>query len=318
MEDFERYFQELAKKLGLEHIRGSWEDEWIENDGLKIHCVVFSHQEGAPSVVFIPGTSVYALCYAELLYGLYQEGFNVIGFDPRGQGQSGGIRGDYTIMEQVRDASAVCAYARKRFKAPVFIMGSSQGGIEAFYLSATDEPLAGAVCHNLADLADPESIRLARFGPKKKKNQNSAKSFPGIYLFQIGVKILRFFAKIFPQLRVPIASYLDLKSEPMRVFGNAWNFILQDPLTLRSITLRAMASLAYTPLPRPIPEIKTPILVLHSSLDHIFPEDYILKIFNQLTCDKEIIIYPDLPHLITIEHTDRIIPDIIRWLRAHC
>jgi len=156
-------------------------------------------------------------------------------------------------MEQVRDASAVCAYARKRFKAPVFIMGSSQGGIEAFYLSATDEPLAGAVCHNLADLADPESVRLVRFGPKKK--QNSAQSSPAIYLFQIGVKILRFFAKIFPQLRVPIASYLDLKSEPMRVFGNAWNFILQDPLTLRSITLRAMASLAYTPLPRPIPEI---------------------------------------------------------------
>jgi alpha-beta hydrolase superfamily lysophospholipase len=320
MADLTQYIDDLLDKLGLGHVKGSWEDQWIESGGLRLFAPVWNAGEGKPTVVFIPGTSVYALCYAELLHGLWKEEFNVVSFDPKGQGQSGGERGDYTIMEHVGNARAACAYARERFKGPVFVMGSSQGGIEAFYLAATDEPVAGVICHNIADLPSPDSLRLTRFGPGKKKSAGVAPAHPSRALTYLSRPMLGFVkaaAAIAPSLKIPIALYLDLRSEPMRVFGNAWEFLLQDPLALTSITLRAFASIAATPLPRPVAEIRTPILVLHSSGDHIFPEDYIVNLYNRLACAKAIKIYPDLPHLITIEHVPRILPDVVQWVRGH-
>ncbi|HUT56207.1 MAG TPA: alpha/beta fold hydrolase [bacterium] len=321
MDDFGVYMDDLLGKLGLAEVRGTWEEAWIESGGLRLYAPVFAAGAGRPTVVFIPGTSVYALCYAELLYGLWKEGFNVVSFDPQGQGQSGGGRGDYTIMEHVANARTICAYARERFSGPVFVMGSSQGGIEAFYLAATDEPAAGVICHNIADLPSPDSLRLTRFGPgKKRKGAADAPTHPSralTYLSRAMLGFLKAAAAVAPGLKLPIALYLDLASEPMRVFGNAWAFLLQDPLALKTITLRAFCSIATTPLPRPVAAITTPILVLHSSGDHIFPEDYVVNLYNQLTCDKAIKIYPDLPHLITIEHVPRILPDVSEWIRAH-
>jgi len=312
-EELKNYFSELMRKLGLSYVEGSFEEQWLESNGLKLYTVVFPSGEGKPTIVFIPGTSVYALCYAELLYGLNQAGINVVSFDPRAQGQSEGKRGDYTIMEHTQDAISVVKYAKERFKGPVFVMGSSQGGIEAFYLALIYDQIDGVICHNLADLGDPESIRLTRFGLKKLPRGKFPKSYA---LIAQGLMLFTYYlSKIFPLLPIWIPLYLDLKNEPMRVFGNAWNFIKQDPLTLKFITLRAFGSLSHTPLPKPISELKTPILVIHSSLDHIFPEDYILKIYNQLTCEKEIKIYPGIPHLITIEYVPKILPDIIAWIK---
>lgn len=311
MVDFEKYLEDFQKKLGISVDRASWKDERIDSGGVSLYAPVFEAGKGKPTVVYIPGTSVYALFYIEIIHGLYRQGFNVVGFDPRGQGQSGGLRGDYTIMEHVADAKACVAYARERFQGPVFVMGSSQGGIEAFYLAAGDDPgVDGVICHNIADLTDPDSVRLSRFGPRGKVPRSVAISSRGLTL------IIRTLARLFPRARVPIAAYLDLRSEPMRVFGDAWEFILQDPLALQHITLRAVASLVSTPLPRPIEQIKTPTLVLHSSGDHIFPQDYIMRLYNRLTCEKDIKIYPDLPHLITIEHVDRVLPDVTEWIKG--
>jgi len=312
-EELKNYFSEMLAKLGLSHIEGTFEEQWLSSNGLKLYTVVFPSGENKPTIVFIPGTSVYALCYAELLHNLNQAGINVLSFDPRGQGQSQAKPGDYTIMEHTKDALSLVKYARERFKGPVFVMGSSQGGIEAFYLALSYDQIDGVICHNLADLADPESIRLTRFGLKELPKGKFPKSYA--YLARLLMLFTYYSSKLFPRIPVWIPFYLDLKNEPMRVFHNAWNFIKQDPLTLKFITLRAFGSLSHTPLPKPIAELKTPILVLHSSLDHIFPEDYILKIYHQITCEKEIKIYPDLPHLITIEYVPQILPDIINWIK---
>lgn len=309
MSDFERYLEGLLDKLGLGHIKGSWEDARIQSGAdTELYAAVFDTEKQGPSVVFIPGTSIYALCYAELLYGLSKHGINVVGVDPRGQGRSSGIRGDYTVMEHVEDARSACAFARERFKGPVYVMGSSQGGIEAFYMAATDGLADGYICHNLADLTCAESLRLTRFGPAGPVSGRLKSLSPWT------VSSLRAAARVFPYAHVPIASYLDLRKEPMKVFGDAWSFILQDPLALRSITLRAFASIAGTPLPRPVEDIKGPVLVLHSSDDHIFPEDYVMDIYNRLACEKEVKVYK-APHLVTIEHVPEILPDLVEWVR---
>lgn len=311
--DVHQYLSALLDTCNLDHIEGSWEDQWIESNGVRLYAAVFTAGERRPTVVFIPGTAVYSFFYAEILYSLWKAGLNVVSFDPRGQGFSGGKRGDYTIMEHVDNARTVARYARSRFKGPVFVMGSSQGGIEAFYMAAAGDGIDGAICHNIADLPNPASIRLTRFGSKQRKI-GAVPTADMKVLSRVLISLIGIMADFFPGMKLPVSLYLSLKGEKMRVYGSLLEFMKQDRLALMSITLRAFHALATTPLSKPLAAIKTPVLVLHSSEDRVFPEDYVMGIYNQLTCDKEIKIYPDLPHLITVEYVPTILPDIVQWI----
>src|ERR1019366_1265377 len=130
------YFDHIAETLHYPRGHKYFKADWVISDGLKIHVDVYEHDPLVPTIVFIPGTAIYALCYGELLYTLGQAGYNIVGFDPRGHGQSAGIRGDYTISELMTDAENVISYAIQRFNKKVSLMGSSQGGIVALYMAA--------------------------------------------------------------------------------------------------------------------------------------------------------------------------------------
>jgi hypothetical protein len=87
----------------------------MEANGFRIHLTVLPFGPATPTLVFIPGTSVYAWFYIEFLVEMNRQGFNVVGFDPRGHGLSSGPRGDYSIDEEVEDTLAVVKCARERF-----------------------------------------------------------------------------------------------------------------------------------------------------------------------------------------------------------
>src|SRR5687767_10027666 len=97
------YFEYITKELGYPPLYQYFTEDCIECDGNKLHLDIYEVGKDAPTIVFIPGTAIYALCYGELLYKLGQAGYNVVGLDPRGHGRSEGARGDYTISELMRD-----------------------------------------------------------------------------------------------------------------------------------------------------------------------------------------------------------------------
>jgi pimeloyl-ACP methyl ester carboxylesterase len=296
-----RYFDEMMMKRGLPPLHERFESDSVANDGLRLHLDVLpGGVRGAGTVVFVPGTSVYAMCYAEFMAAAGDAGFNVVGVDPRGHGRSEGARGSYTVPELVSDALAAVRFAKEKFGGRVAIAGSSQGGIVAFYAAAADGSLAGAVCHNFADLASPDSVRLTRVPPAQAKIVRAA--IPAI-------------AGLAPMAKMPIRFYLDLKREKMRGYGDIWNFIKKDPLALRSIRLRAMASLCSCPTAVPVENITVPILALQAEHDHIFPADYTRKHFDRLTCEKRLETFRGLPHLIMTEHVPEIMPAVAEWLR---
>ncbi len=270
----------------------------LSSDGFLLHLDIFPAGVGDPVVVFVPGTAVYAMVYAEFMYKLSRLGFHVIGFDPRGHGRSQGLRGSYTIPELVRDTRAVIRYARERYSRDVFVVGSSQGGIVAFYTAAEESDLRGVVCHNLADLADPATLGLTRF--------------PGLSRMLMPLMPL---TRLIPEFQVPIRCYLDLKKEETKHFGNALAFLEQAPLTLSSISLRAFASLAATPLPCPVEEVPVPVLILHAERDNIFPLDYIQGIFRRLPEPKRLHLARGRPHLLLTDWVDEMIPPVEQWLR---
>ena len=293
------YFDHIADTLGYPRVHEFFKTEWVISDGLKIHMDVYEHDPNAPTIVFIPGTAIYALCYGDLLYKLGLAGYNVIGFDPRGHGQSEGVRGDYTIPEIIKDAENVVNYAIERFNSKVSVMGSSQGGVVAFYLAAKDNnKLNSVICQNFADLTAPETLQLARH-PRLFK-----------YLKMLIAKA----GDIIPNTQIPVTSYIDLEKIPVEYFGNAKNFMDSDPLALKTISLRALQSLANTAMAKPVEQITTPVMVLQGTADSIFPVSYTQSIFDKLTCQKKFSLFPGKSHAVVHEDVDAVVPEVLAWL----
>ncbi|MFN8292366.1 MAG: alpha/beta fold hydrolase [Chitinophagales bacterium] len=296
----DEYFLYIAETLGYpQELKDYFVSDVTFSDGISIHLDVYEYAKEAPTVVFMPGTSLYALCYAEFMWKLGEQGFNVIGFDPRGHGQSEGTRGDYTITELTRDAQSVITWAIQQFNSNVSLMGSSQGGIVSFYTAAIDERLKGVTCQNFADLLAPETIQLARH-PR---------------LFKYLKALLAKAGNILPAAQIPITSYIDLEKIPVRYFGNAKNFIENDPLTLKTISLKALQSLATTSMAKPVEEIKVPVMVFQGDADSIFPVSYTQQIFNKINSRKKMTVFPGMTHALMHENTDDILPEIVSWLR---
>ena len=301
-EELAIYLDWLTGVVGMPEIRSSYREEVLQAGGRGLRLYHFASQPGDPVVVFIPGTSVYALLYGEFMLKLSRAGFNVIGFDPRGHGMSEGKRGVYTLGELVDDARAVIGHAIEKYGNRVALAGSSQGGMAAFYAAAADPRLKAAICHNIIAPDEPDNYRMTRW--------------PSVYKVALALEPLM---GMIPQglkahMMTPVSLYLDLGAEPCRFFPEVARFLKEDPLAVNSVSLAALISLAKTPMARKVEDIETPIMVIHAGQDNIFPEDYVRRVFDRLTCPKEWLYMPEAPHLVMTDFVDDILPPIVHWL----
>jgi alpha-beta hydrolase superfamily lysophospholipase len=296
------FLDEIAEKRGTGNPFDRFEQDTVTSAGLELHLDVIEVDQKRPTVVFMPGTNAYAVLYGEFLAALADKEINIVGFDPRGHGRSGGRRGSYTIPELLADMRASVEYARNRFGDPIVVSGSSQGGITAFYLAAEGYPVAGAICHNIADLGDPSSSRLTRH-PCLSRLMNP---------------IIQPLARLLPELKIPMTSYINLKAEPIRDLGNSKDLLYHAPLLLPFIRLKGMASLGREKLPCPVENITTPVFILHGEKDVIFPQDYIEQLYHRLTCKKSLKVYQGFHHYILFDHVDAVLPDVLQWLEDTC
>ena len=292
----QEYFEFITHELGYPPLYKYFSEDWVESDGNRLHLDIYEHDRSAPTLVFVPGTAIYALCYGEFLYKLGQNGYNIVGLDPRGHGRSEGTRGDYTFPEMMTDIENAITYAISRFNDEVSLIGSSQGGILSFYMAAKDERIKSVVCQNIADLAAPETINLVKYPSLTKLLR------PLLMNLGSGTR------------QVSVTSYIDLEKIKVSYFGNARRFMETDPLALKSISLRALRSLASSPVPVPAEDIKVPIMVLSGTADTIFPVEYTQWLFDKLTCKKRLQLYEGLDHAMLHEDVDTILPPVLEWL----
>ena len=298
-ERYRAYFKHLARTLELEHISDLFEGDYILSDDLYLHLDILTYNANAPTVILVPGTGLYALCYANLMHLIYEQGFNVVGLDPRGHGRSEGRRGDYTIDELVRDVQAAVTYAIKRFNPEVSVLGSSQGGIVTFYTAAADSRPRSIICQNLTDLSHLDNLNITRTP----------------WLMRLCKPAFVQLADYLPNINIPINLYIDIKAMEIEHFGNVYNFLSQDPLALTTISIRAMKSLAIAALAKPVEEITTPTLILQAEKDTIFSPAFTRRFYQRLQCKKQMTIFPSFTHTMLSTHPKEIVPTIVTWLR---
>jgi alpha-beta hydrolase superfamily lysophospholipase len=291
------YFHDLAYQRGFEKYIPLFKEDFITSDDHQLHLDILSQSPTAHTIIIVPGTAIYGFCYAGIMIKLYEAGFNVIAPDLRGHGRSTGIRGDYTIEELVTDVQHIITYASKHFNKHISLLGSSQGAIVSLYTASKDKRIESMVCQNIADLSAPETVQLTR-------HQN---------LYKILRPLIIKAGELMPNTQVPITSYLNLESIKLSYYGNLKNFIAQDPLVLKSISLRALKSLSTAKMHKPIEYIDIPTMVISGKEDTIFPIAYTQSIFDKLQCQKEFKIYDNCDHALIHENVDLIHEDISNW-----
>lgn len=265
-----------------------------------LHVDVVDAEARGKTFVFMPGTNAYTLLYGEFLVAIADAGWTVVAFDPRGHGRSDGARGSYTIDELLDDYRAVVEFARERSTGKLVVSGSSQGGIVAFYYALTDGGVDAYVCHNLADLSDPASVALTRFGERGE----SLRPF------------IDRLATWLPEAPVPMQAYLDLRAEPVRGQPHALHVLLEDPWIPWFVRAKTLASLGSTPPPTPIGGLKVPGLVLQAGDDTIFPTTYIRDLVQRIP-HADLEVFDGLPHYMIVDHVEEVVPVVARWLSEH-
>jgi pimeloyl-ACP methyl ester carboxylesterase len=277
------YMRSLLQNVGLGELYGTWSGDTLELSGRTLAVYHFESSPQDPVMVFVPGTSVYALLYTEYMYKLSKLGFNVVGF--------------------VDDAMAVIDYAAATYGDRVVVSGSSQGGMVSFYCAAASPRLKAAVCHNVIAPDEPDNERITRWPMMFKPLMPFLNILRPVVASPLG------------ELMTPVSLYLDLKAETSRLIPDLVGFMKEDPLVATAVSLSALHSLSSTPLARRVEDIETPVMVIHSGCDNIFPEDYIRRVYDRLTCEKEFLYMPDAPHLVMTDNVDELVGPISSWVK---
>ncbi len=301
---------DIFKRRGIEHYFERFSFSRIAINGQELQLSVIEPPNPKGLILFTPGTNAYALLYGEYLLALADLGYKVVGYDPRCHGQSTGANGSYTIPELVDDLIALVHFFYKQGDLPIFLSGSSQGGIVSFYCAAKAEKLAretsqtpiirGVICHNIADLAAPNAVELTRW-PK---------------FSQAIKKWVILLAKWLPEFPVPMWLYLNLKIEPVRNMGSAWAVLQHDPLLVDLVRLKTLASLCNTPLDISPEAMQTPLFLIQAEQDTIFKLAYSKWLFDRLKGPKKMVVYAGLPHYMIVDYVNTFIADISDWLET--
>ncbi|MHA1265306.1 MAG: alpha/beta fold hydrolase [Candidatus Helarchaeota archaeon] len=277
-------------------------EEYITSGKNQIHLDIYGKE--APletSVIFIHGTAVYSRFYAEFLYRFYQHQYRIIALDLPGHGLSTGKRGHFNMDLFLSTLYDVTSHVIKRYGEKVLVMGSSLGGITAFYTVANDSRIKAGICHNAAILNE---------GAHKKIVKVSLK-------YRILKPLVPLLAKLFPTLRISVWSYLDVeKLFQTEEFRQKIDIVMNDPLLTDRYTLRAIATQMRAAPARPIEEIETPIMILNSDHDVLFSIEYMQEIYDRLKSsrNKRLEIIPNAAHLILHEQREECLSRITDWL----
>lgn len=281
-----------------------YEEVQVLSGGAPIVLSIWHGEPSRATVVFLPGTMVHPLFYAEFLDGLSAAGHRVVGVHSQGHGKSPRTRAPLTWNALVRNAEDAITYAVDRFRDPVVLLGSSQGGMLAMAVAASGVPMSGVVAHNILDPSDPSALRVTRLPAWTAAVQRPLQ------------RLLLVAGRLLPWLPVPIGAYLDLD----KVCGDTASRerFETDPLTLHAYPLRMIASLFNADLSGMTDgSIRCPVVVLAASGDPLFSTEDARRLYGRIVAPSKRFVTVDLDrHLILNECVPQVLPVVAAQIDA--
>lgn len=98
-------------------------------DGTELYTKMNNTEDAKANIIIVHGLGEHLDRYDELTAYLNFNSYNVIRYDQRGHGRSGGTETFYSnINEIVEDLIAVIEYVKTNFEGPIYLIGHSMGG----------------------------------------------------------------------------------------------------------------------------------------------------------------------------------------------
>jgi pimeloyl-ACP methyl ester carboxylesterase len=228
---------------------------WRLDASINVEIYPVSHS--APNILFLAGIGTYVELYAELAVALNQQGFNVIAVDPPGHGYSAGNRGRYTVEQFQHHLSHVLNALESRFTGPWSVYGYSIGAVTAVALAELDQRIQSVLCTTLLLGQEPPDM-----------------------MYALGWSWTRFSALWFPNMRLPLKSFIDFES----LLGDhpAGPYINDDPLIIFDYPLATLASLFTHQAGIADSVFPFTLINLQGDHDEVLSKEYALRVANRI------------------------------------
>ncbi len=216
---------------------------WQSFDGLEMYARSWSPNAPKALVCLVHGLGEHVNRYAHVAAAFNEAGYAIAGFDLRGHGQSGGLRGFTPSFEaMMKDIDSFFAQLSGRFPSlPVFLYGHSLGAILVLNYGLRRNPPVKGVISSAAGL---------RTALEKQTGK---------------VLLAKILGSLTPQLTLP--SGLDVNSlsrDPAVVKAYQDDPLVHDRMTV-GFGKEVLGSIAYAF--EHAPEFRPPLLVMHGSAD---------------------------------------------------
>jgi alpha-beta hydrolase superfamily lysophospholipase len=266
------------------------------SDGTQLHERIWPAEgQARGAIVLVHGYGEHIGRYDEVGRGLAAAGFNVRGYDQRGHGQSGGVRGYCDRFQQFVDDLALVVERARDGQLPVFILAHSFGALVApFFALQHPTALTGMV------LSSPWW-------------KNAVVVSPG--------KVLA--GKIASRLYGKLALPSGLKGADCTRDPELAALYDRDPLNNKNATARwyTEATAAQQDLVARAPQVTTPILVMAGEADKLSDATQAPIVFDRLgSKDKTLRMLASQYHEILNEPRptrEQNLAQMVEWLRAH-
>ncbi len=279
-----------------------YKETLICSSGTEIALSIYQSNKNDPCIIFIPGTMTHPLFYDEFLSLLTKNKFNVIGVHLLSHGKSPRERKLYSFEDMLENVKDTISYCIDSFNNKIIVIGSSQGGILSIAVTGMDERIKAVFPHNILLPSLNDSIYVT--------------NIPKILKIFYGVipSIMKIGAKVFPNLQIPITTYLELN----RIFTveETKTQFYQDPIGLTKYPLYFLSSLFSADLDLITDgSLKCPVIVIASKGDTLFPFEYCCKVFEKIKAqEKDMLVFDEPHHLILNEAFNEVIDPIVEKL----
>lgn len=262
------------------------------------HHPVPGSSNGTPRgrVVLVHGICEHSGRHLNTINALGEFGYEVVRFDLRGSGQSGG-RPQYIerFSDYTDDLHAVFGWAQSQLPTlPTFLMGHSLGGAIALHGSLPIQKLLKGLI-----LSAPAFLTGSAISPAK-------------------IRVGRFINRVYPAFRIPGSSDHGSISRIPEVVESYY----LDPLSFHFNTVRQGDEIlkALDKIPEIIPQLKLPVLLAHGTHDRLIRVEGSFEILRGLgSRDRTLVLIPGGYHEL---HNDLCQKEFFQqlkfWADAHC
>jgi pimeloyl-ACP methyl ester carboxylesterase len=273
----DRYWTQYFTPDEVAEIESAVRTTGLVYDDTPVHVRIYWRGDDAPTLLSPHGLIVYGFLCARLHLNFHRLGYNVVSWDFPGYGQSGGTRNGPTIPKLIDVWRMMISWASEQVGGEqVCVVGLAEDGVTGYYASA-NHPLVRAISlHHLLEFGDLENV--AWVNPRWLRRVQG-----------LGIAVLE---KVAPWVQFDAEKAVPWEA----IFASeedaaAYELYRRDPLRIQRYNVHLARGLfARRRPPVPFEECATPVQLITSEKNNIWPAHINERAFARLGGPKELVV----------------------------